>query len=170
MIEQQQQLYVKYSDPDYTNYTLFNYYHQTCYGRAYLYQWESCNFISPQLYIVNVEVGLALQLFWLNLFLNLTIGFCVLVVQSYSVLCNAMDCSLPGSSVLGIFQEKILEWVAISSSRVSFMPEPITLVSPALAGRFLTTEPPGKPILTITTLKSMEQIILYSAVERKWNI
>ena len=32
-------------------------------------------------------------------------------------LCNTMDCSLPGSSVHGIFQARILEWVAISSPR-----------------------------------------------------
>ena len=37
-------------------------------------------------------------------------------------LCDAMDCSLPGSSVHGIFQAKILEWVAISFSRGSSQP------------------------------------------------
>ena len=41
----------------------------------------------------------------------------MLVVQSYPNLCNPMDCSLPGSSVLGILQARILEWVAISYSR-----------------------------------------------------
>ena len=34
-------------------------------------------------------------------------------------LCNCMDCSPPGSSVRGIFQARILEWVATSSSRGS---------------------------------------------------
>ena len=34
-------------------------------------------------------------------------------------LCDSMDCSLPGSSVHGIFQAKILEWIAISFSRGS---------------------------------------------------
>ena len=34
-------------------------------------------------------------------------------------LCNSMDCNLPGSSVHGIFQARILEWVAISFSRGS---------------------------------------------------
>ena len=42
--------------------------------------------------------------------------FCVLVTQSYLTLCDPMDCSLPGSSVHGIFQARILEWVAISFS------------------------------------------------------
>ena len=52
-----------------------------------------------------------------------------------------MDCSLPGSSVRGILQAKILEWVAISFSRGSSQPriEPVFLTSPALAGRFFTT-------------------------------
>ena len=36
--------------------------------------------------------------------------------QSCLTLCNPMDCSLPGSSVHGILQERILEWVAMSSS------------------------------------------------------
>ena len=42
------------------------------------------------------------------------------VVQSYPILCNPMDCSLPGSSVHGIFQARILEWAAISFSRGIF--------------------------------------------------
>jgi len=57
-----------------------------------------------------------------------------------------MDCSLSGSSVHGIFQVGILEWAAISFSRRS--PHPgiglVSLVSPALAGRFFTTVPLGK--------------------------
>ena len=38
------------------------------------------------------------------------------VAQSYPTLCNPMDCSLPGSSVHGIFQAIVLEWIAISFS------------------------------------------------------
>ena len=41
------------------------------------------------------------------------------VTQSCPTLCNSMDCSLPGSSAHWIFPARILEWVAISSSRVS---------------------------------------------------
>ena len=41
---------------------------------------------------------------------------CVLT-QSYLTLCDSMDCNLPGSSVQGIFHVRILEQVAISSSR-----------------------------------------------------
>ena len=66
-------------------------------------------------------------------------------------LCNPMDCSLPGSSVHGIFQARILEWVAISSPKESSPTrvEPGSLVSPALVGRFFTTELPGKPLLHV---------------------
>ena len=42
----------------------------------------------------------------------------VLVGQSCPTLCYLMDCNRPGSSVHGIFQARILEWVAISSSRI----------------------------------------------------
>ena len=43
----------------------------------------------------------------------------VLVVQSYLALCDSMDCSPPGTSVHGILQAKILEWVVISFSKGS---------------------------------------------------
>ena len=42
-------------------------------------------------------------------------GLCV--AQLGSILCDPMDCSPPGSSVHGLFQARILEWVAISFSR-----------------------------------------------------
>ena len=47
----------------------------------------------------------------------------LLVFPSHLTLCDPMDCSLRGSSVLGIFQARILGWVAISSSRGSFQRE-----------------------------------------------
>ena len=52
-------------------------------------------------------------------------------------LCEPMDCSLPGSSVHGIFQARVLEWVAISFSRGSSQPRDRTWVSHT-AGRHLT--------------------------------
>ena len=44
------------------------------------------------------------------------------VAQSCPTLCDPMDCSLPGSSVHGIFQARILKWVSISFSRGSSRP------------------------------------------------
>ena len=52
-------------------------------------------------------------------------------------LCGPMDCSLPGSSVHGIFQARILEWVAIPSSRRSCQPRDWTQASHT-GGGFLT--------------------------------
>ena len=68
------------------------------------------------------------------------------VAKSCLTLCDPMDYSLPGSSVYGILQARILEWVAISSSRDLPSPgiEPASPLSPALAGGFFTAEPPGK--------------------------
>ena len=53
---------------------------------------------------------------------------CSLVVKPCPTLCNPMDCSPPGSSVYGISQAKILEWVAISFSRGSSWPRDWTPV------------------------------------------
>ena len=44
---------------------------------------------------------------------------CCSVIQACPTLCDPMDCSLPGSLVLGILQARILEWVAIPFSRGS---------------------------------------------------
>ena len=51
----------------------------------------------------------------------------VLVTQSCLTLCDAMDCRSPGSSVHGILQVRILEWVAMLSSRGSSQPRDETL-------------------------------------------
>ena len=65
---------------------------------------------------------------------------CAKLLQLYLTLCNPTDCSLPSSSVNGILQARILEWVAISSTRGSSCLgiTPRSLMSPALAGGFFT--------------------------------
>ena len=60
-----------------------------------------------------------------------------LVAQSCPTLCDPMDWSPPGSSVHGILQARILEWVVIPSSRGSSQPRDQTQVS-HVAGRFFT--------------------------------
>ena len=55
-------------------------------------------------------------------------------------LCDPMDYSPPGSSVHGILQARILEWVAIPFSRESSQPR-----LPAFQAESLWSEPPGKP-------------------------
>ena len=69
---------------------------------------------------------------------------CCLVAKSCPTLCNPMDCSPPVSSVHGISQVRLLEWVAISFSRQSSQPRDQTHVSCILDG-FSTTESPKKP-------------------------
>ena len=59
-----------------------------------------------------------------------------------------MDCSPLGSSVHGISQARILEWIAISFYRGSSRPRGQTHIS-CDAGRFFTTEPPGNPSWTL---------------------
>ena len=59
------------------------------------------------------------------------------VAQSCPTLCDPMDCSLSGSSVHGIFQARVLEWIAISFSRESSWPRDRTWVS-HIAGRHFT--------------------------------
>ena len=56
--------------------------------------------------------------------------------QSCPTLCNPMDCSPPSSSVHGIFQAILLEWIAISFSRGSSRPRDQTQVSCIVDGRF----------------------------------
>ena len=68
----------------------------------------------------------------------------VLVTQSCLTLCDPMNRSLPGSSVHGILQARILVCIAMAFSRGSSRPgtEP---GSPALQADSLPSEPPGKP-------------------------
>ena len=70
---------------------------------------------------------------------------CCFVAKSCPTLCDAMDCSSPGSTVHGI---SILEWVAISFSRGSSQPRDGTSIYgiSCLAGGLFTTEPTGKPM------------------------
>ena len=93
---------------------------------------------SPTNYLHGPNEWLLLHLFDFKNLLSL-FGYCLLyfsceVAQSCPTLCDPMDCSLPGSSVHGIFQARVLEWVAISFSRGSPRPRDCTQVS-RIAGR-----------------------------------
>ena len=76
---------------------------------------------------------------------KIVVGNCACVSHSVvSDSCNPMDCSPPGSSVHGILQARILEWVAFPSP--GDLPDPgIEPGSPALQSVSLASEPPGKP-------------------------
>ena len=78
---------------------------------------------------------------------------CVCVhAQSCPTLCDPMNCGPPGSSVRGNFQARILSGLPIPSPGDPPDPgiKPASLEFPALAGGFLNTAPPGKPLSTGT--------------------
>ena len=90
----------------------------------------------------------------------------VLVAQLYPTLCDPMDCSPPGSSVHGILQARILEWVAISFQGVF----PTQGWNPGLpiAGNSLSAEPPGKP--KNTEMGSLSLLQIFPTQESKWGL
>ena len=74
---------------------------------------------------------------------------CSLATESYPTLCNAIDCSPPGSFVHGISQARILEWVAFPSA--GHLPNPgIEPGSPELQADSSPSEPSGKPMLGLS--------------------
>ena len=97
------------------------------------------------------------ELNWSRVWYPKTINIRAIQLSCFSHvwLCDPMDCSLPGSSIHGIFPARILEWVAKSSSRRPFWPRDLTHVSyvscvSCIPGEFFTFEPSGKPIRSIS--------------------
>ena len=71
-------------------------------------------------------------LYYMNWVLHVCVSECVCVrpvTQSCPILCDPINCSLPGSSIRGILLARILEWVAISFSRGSSWPRDQTHIS-----------------------------------------
>ena len=87
---------------------------------------------------------------------------CAKSLQLCLTLCDSMDCRPPGYSVHGILQARILEWVAMPSSK-GFFPNagirPTFLTSPALAGRFLTTRAIWKALGRCKSLGSLKSCL-----------
>ena len=82
---------------------------------------------------------------------------CCLVTKSCLTLCHPMDYSPPGSSVHEVFQARIPEWVAMPPPGDFPIPG-IVPMSPALAGRFFTTEPSGKSMITFYCCYSVTKL------------
>ena len=80
-----------------------------------------------------------------------------------------MDYTTSGSSVHGISQARIMEWVAISFSRGSSQPRVLTQAS-CTAGRFFTTEPPGKhtDMLYYGKKRNFANIITFAGRLPRW--
>ena len=94
---------------------------------------ETC----PSTQLKNDKVVTQTTLLPLHLHASLSPKVKVLVAPSCPTLCDPMDCTPPGSSVHGILQARILEWVTIPFSRGSSRPRDQTWVSHA-AGKFFT--------------------------------
>ena len=78
-------------------------------------------------------------------------GAVCLVAQLRATLCGLLGYSPPGSSAAGMLQARILQWVAMPFSRVSFDPA-IEPGSTSLWTDSLPLEPPGKPTGTIGSI------------------
>ena len=100
--------------------------------------WCWCRFKSWSSQLIRISGDLVI------LFFLVQRGSCYSVAQLCPTLWNPMDCSLTGSSIHGISQARILEWVAISPSRGSSKPRDRSGI-PCLEGGLFTTEPLGKP-------------------------
>ena len=105
-----------------------------------------CSFIHPFFkYLLSVY-----------LLSDIILHVCVLSCFS-PTLCDPMDCSLPGSSVYGIFWARMLEWVAMSSSRILSQCRDWTRIS-CIVGIFFTTsttrEAPDTILLLLLLLLS----------------
>ena len=80
------------------------------------------------------------------------------VAQPYPTLCHNMDCSPPGSSVHGILQAKILEWVAIPHPPGDLPDPEIEPGSPALQEDSLPSEPKSEISLPRIKIKSFNSV------------
>ena len=87
---------------------------------------------------------------------------CMLSCFSHVWLCNSMDCCPPGSSVHWFSRQEY--WNGLPCSPPGDLPYPgIKSVSPALASRFFTTEPPGKPPIECYSTIKKKEIMLFAA-------
>ena len=92
-------------------------------------------------------------------------------LQLFLILCDPMNCSPPGSSFHGIYQARMLELVAMPSSRGSSWSRDRTYIScsSCTAGRFFTTEPLGKPLVPVSeTPKSSLDPFPHEDTARRW--
>ena len=117
------------------------------------YKLQSCRSIASP-FILTLRICLHLKL--------------LLVTQSCWILCDPMDCSPPGSSVHGILQARILEWVAIPFSRGSSRPRDRTLVSP-ITGRFFTVWTSREAHLKLLALTYCLEFIFQTSTEMCWH-
>ena len=120
-----------------------------CFGKRFMCIWKECELCWVECSIPSMSVR-SYRL------------ICVCpVAQSCPTVCDPMDCSPPGSSVHGIFQARILEWVAIFFSRGSSWPRDPTCFS-WIAGRFFTSEPRALIVMFKSSLSLLNFCLICS--------
>ena len=115
----------------------------------YFSKWQDIHFCGSSLFPPKHGTVLGIGSTAVSVTLSKVVGYmCACsVTQSCPTLCCPLDCSLPGSCIHAIFMARILEWVAISPSRGPSQSRDWNRDScvSCIAGRFFTSEPPGKP-------------------------
>ena len=98
---------------------------------------------------IELLLGLKILSVTIILYVKKHEPLCMLVALLCLTLPDPMDCSLQGSSIHGIFQIRILEWVSISFSRGIFLTQGLNphLHVSCTASGFFITESPGKPYM-----------------------
>ena len=124
--------------------------HGVAKSRTWQSDWTELNtYYINILFIHTIYVYSMLQyaIYYIHIFLYVRAWVCAKLLQLCLTLCDPMNCSPPDSSVHWILQARILEWVAIASSRGSSWPRDWICIfcNSCIAGGFFSTEPPGKP-------------------------
>ena len=112
--------------------------------QARILEWVTISFS-----ILLLDHQWVLKFLFLKFYTKIFILIVVFWLLSHVWLCDLMDCSLPGSSVYGISQARILEWVAISFSRGSSWPRGRTHISHI--GRWILYQWPTREALILIT-------------------
>ena len=105
---------------------------------------------------------------WSSCFMSFSQSVSCSATQSCPTFCDTMDCSPPSSSVHGISQARILEWLLCPALGDLLDPwiKPVSPESPALASGFITTVPPGKPLNEVT--EGLNEAVLYCTLHSAW--
>ena len=102
---------------------------------------RSARYCSSQVFILCQEARVQ--------FVEMGLLYCVKLLQSCLTLCDPMDCSQPGSSVHGILQARILDWLLCPPpGDLPYLGiEPMSLTSPALVGGLFTSSTTWESLL-----------------------
>ena len=97
---------------------------------------------------------------------------CAKSLQSYPTLCDPLDHSPPGSSVQEILPSRILEWVAVPSSRDLPNPEikPMSLMTPALADGFFISSTTWEAPASVSTFQLGLCFFFYYFLPHFWGV